>query len=610
MSLSIARFITRCRIPRRVSDRGYHMDHIVRERFALECARQLAPLWPSHGGVCHIRRLPLRLTLSLEDLEAGRLPKVWVSAFARALFAAMARPAATVPNEVIRFENRAALLAKFVSDLLIGIASGKWEYEEFWELFGLGTVEAILALFDRERSEIVSTLLEMETAQTLGRLLALFDDVALERLFIAIGQGLGGAEAQLSVEELVTVGRILLSGANMAGRVKLASPRHALRLFLALVRERGMGSQLLSPRKVFHSLTALTALLDLTSRIEPLMWDSVLAAESLEELLGCRLPSSILALIAEVLDQARVTDSGLAIGSLEELLGRHIPLSLPAMIAKVRDLARMAGSELAARSLEEHLGGRLPPSVLAVIAEADKLAGRHASCEITQLLDALRPLVLSSTQGRDEPWVSSDCAGLFLLVSLLNRLGWPEIIRRSSVDVSLGPRAITYILAGLGLAVLGRFVDAPKQPEWPERIDPGLALFAGWLDEPHLAGLRSFLASGSPSMRSELLVALVRDTDLPNGCSDGWATTLDFLAAQVVRTFAGRVRGFKHASRPFVVKHFLALPGRIRVSGEQLTVVLPPSPFHVALHLSGMDDTTESVDWLGGRRVHFQLEGL
>jgi hypothetical protein len=43
---------------------------------------------------------------------------------------------------------------------------------------------------------------------------------------------------------------------------------------------------------------------------------------------------------------------------------------------------------------------------------------------------------------------------------------------------------------------------------------------------------------------------------------------------------------------------------------DVISVVLAPSPYHVALHISGMDDPLPSVSWMGGRRLEFHLLGL
>jgi hypothetical protein len=201
----------------------------------------------------------------------------------------------------------------------------------------------------------------------------------------------------------------------------------------------------------------------------------------------------------------------------------------------------------------------------------------------------------------DLPWVSSEVAGLFLLAGLLDRLGWPDRIACWGPAAAQGQRAVSYVLAGLALAVTGRSASSPQH------LDPGLTLFAGLFDGPDLGGLRRFAASITAADCRELLRGLCG----PNATEAlTWDATLDALAGELLRAFAGRVRGFRQASRSFVVKHLVALPGRIRVEPERLLVVLAPQPFHVALRVAGLDGTMTSLGWLGGRDLTLELEGL
>jgi hypothetical protein len=43
------------------------------------------------------------------------------------------------------------------------------------------------------------------------------------------------------------------------------------------------------------------------------------------------------------------------------------------------------------------------------------------------------------------------------------------------------------------------------------------------------------------------------------------------------------------------------------MEGERVTIQPQPSPFHVALHIAGMDAPLDSVPWLGGRRLEFEI---
>ena len=85
-----------------------------------------------------------------------------------------------------------------------------------------------------------------------------------------------------------------------------------------------------------------------------------------------------------------------------------------------------------------------------------------------------------------------------------------------------------------------------------------------------------------------------------------WQSIFDLLAAKLMREFAGQIRGFRQARRS-TVRSFLARPGRIRIEPDQVVVFPGPSPFNVALHISGVDQPIHELSWLGGRRLVFEL---
>ena len=548
MSLMVERLVTRCKVPRRIKLEGALLDRIAHEQFPRECARQLHSRWPKHGGVCRIRRLPVRLTVSLADLKDARLPKLWAAAFGRALAETLARPTGSGPVEVVRAENLAEWLARFIHDLLNGIARERWEYQEFQEYIGLSTKDAALAVFNQEPSEIVSVLVALEARGALDRLLMVLDELALEQLFAVIARENGIEQSKLSIADLLTLGRLLLSQSALHPTGIPTSRRYSLILFLALRRGTTLkATDTWSPRRVLHGLMSLAAL----SRL-------IRSAEEYE-----------------------------------------------------------ANGYVLANVLSEQIKDPLHPVVLKVLEEVRNLVQRNrisssdgagiskTLTELTRLLIELQPLSSAPVNlAHDIRWISSDCAGLFLLIGIIKKLGWFESIQQSALWLAYGPRALTYILAGVGLSVLSRFFGGP------ERLDPGLTLFAGWLGGPDLAVLQHFFDSGSAADRRAILTALTGETKGLNNASESWAATLDRLAERLIREFALRVRGFRKASRSFVVKNCLALPGRIGLEENRIVVQLTPSFFHVALHISSMDECVESVGWLGGRKIVFQLEGL
>ena len=266
--------------------------------------------------------------------------------------------------------------------------------------------------------------------------------------------------------------------------------------------------------------------------------------------------------------------------------------------------------------LERRTGRRLPPAVSALLlelvgrAEADRLAGAPQGDSpfdrLLEALDRLRPLVPTAApvpERSQPPWLEIESASLLLLASIVQRLGWDELRGDPLLIPWGGPRFFQVLLAGIGSAVLDRMateIDA---------LDPAAVLFAGIEREPDMAGLRHSLASIDTTGRRQLLARLVPDL-AGDPIAIDWATTFDALAAKLIGEFASLVRGFRQAPRPAIVRQFLRTPGRVQVSERVVSVLLAPSPYHVALHISGMDDPLPSVSWMGGRRLEFHLQGL
>jgi hypothetical protein len=541
MSLTIGRLVARYKVPLKLQPSVQLIDGRSVGPLVSELRRLTPKVQQSSAQILRIRRLTVRLQLSSKELEDGLLEKLWAEALVREIGRAIAGGANTSFVEIVRAKDRADWLAQVISEVLSGGAVHRWQCQEFHEILGGPPPEVVLALFAAAPSEIVRTLLAFET-RMLERLFSVFDDTSLARLFSMLEQAIGVRLIPISIEDLLTVGRLVST--HLLGRLSspLGNRRHALHLFLALARE-GVSAEW-PPTKVIDVLGCLTRLLELNWAGDP--------------------------------DIRRLGWGDKALGE------RTNPPMHPPVLKNLDDLSReLAGKDATA-----------VPS------------GRFA--ELTRLLAELQPIVpLGAAQNsmRSSRFATSECAGLFLLVSVLNEQRWAERLLRPSLGARYGSRLITYSLAGLALAVLNRFSESV------DKIDPGLALFAGWLEEPDLGGLRRFFASESSQTRRELLIQLLEGAE-NDRYPDSWAGCFDCLAARVIHEFTRRIRGFSRSRRSFAVKSFFALPGRIRVEETRLIVTLAASPFNVVLHLSGTDDPVESVDWLGGRRIEFQVEGL
>jgi hypothetical protein len=596
VTLTIDKLVTCGKVPRKLKFDTALVQRVARERFAVECARQLSRPWPVQAKVARIRRLRVRVTIPAAQASPDTLAAAWTAAFIRELFAALSHPDGV---EIVHFESRAAYLASAIRDLLNGVAAQRWAYQEFERLFNLSTAGAAFALFDRESSEIVPTLLILENWGFLDRLLAVWDAVTLERLFLAIESTSGVEDERLSVEDLITAARLLLgrrsllSGMDSSRSATLGKRKLALKLFLGLAREADWrNARTPSPLRIFRALRVLDTLLDLH--------DSAETARHQSQLPACTIVSA---------PEEKIQTSRTELHELLEILG-----SVASSETRQNLLNAFATAPGASRTAFADLLGDLT-SVFNSDTHRQQItqfwdiivAGNSESRTVfAAFFEELASATDSGNrQGQTTKfkWISTECAGLFLLISAVERLGWADRLSRLSLGTADGPRLLSYTLAGLASALLGRFDEAPAY------LDSGLALFSGWVNAPDLGGLRRFFDSEPAQTRRDLLLELVGD-DITEEDSIHWKACFDALANHLIREFAGRIRGFGRSSRQFLVENFLALPGRIRVEETRLLIVFTSSPLNAVVHISRLDDPMEVVEWLGSRRVEFEPYGV
>jgi hypothetical protein len=592
VTLTIDRLVTRGKLPRQLKVDTALVEQVAREQFAVECARQLSRPWPVQPKVARIRRLRVRVTIPAAQFTPDTLAAAWTAAFIRELFAALAHSNGV---EIVRFESRAEYLASAIRDLLTGVATQRWVYQEFERSLDLGTAGATFALFDRDSSEIVPTLLILDRWSLLDRLLAVWDAATLERIFLVIESTNGVQDEELSVEDLITVAGLLLgrrslvSGLDSSRSINLGERNLALKLFLGLARESDWrNARVPSPLKISRALRILDALLDLHKSMAAARRQLQLAAYTLD-------------------DKSRTTISELLVklgsiassGTRQNLLNEFWNLIATASSGSRAVFAKLLGELTSVVSSETH---RQQITEFWNIIAAGSGENRTALAALFEELMSVTGSGDGASRATEFRWITTECAGLFFLIRIVERLGWAARLGRCSFGAAYGPRFLTYTLAGLGSAILGRFDEAPAY------LDPGLALFSGWVEAPDLGGLCRFFASESAQTRRDLLLELLGD-EVPEDDSLDWRACFDSLANHLIREFAGRIRGFGRSSRSFIVKNFLALPGRIRVEETRLVIVFTSSPLNVVVHLSRLDDPVDAVTWLGGRRVEFQTDG-
>ena len=592
MSLRIDQFNTTCHVPLQRRSDAEIVDRLARGRFATDLGEHLGPSLARQSAIIRIRRLPMRIIIPASELNEDALSLRWRQEFGKALFTALAYPAGAGPLEVFRADSIADFVALVICDLLDGTAPAKWQYAEFELFFRLGSTQAALALICEWPQQSLAVLLHLAEQGVLARLLSRFEDGALERVFAVLAPSTEAEAKTLSIADLITAARLVIQH-RPDKTLALRSRAYALYLF---VKAQGARQPLPSPRALFHALLALVVLLN-----EDVLWPGIPRGESR---MG-RLPFNVTAILESIAK------------ALTALLDRDLSKA-----ALTPDESRSDHAEAIFADILENIGGVLRNYVQSTLnidpqkpmhqAFAGKTSGDSQArggritaqlAELDQFLQLLRvELKIPSPPVKplEVLWISSDWCGLFFLSSTLERLGWIPAWGQLPDFQTGGPCCL---VAGLALAIAGRF-----DPAVPS-LDPAIALFAGFLHEPDLAHARRVFQNFPVAARLRVLRAALPHERVDQA-AESWEGTFECLAETLLRTFASRIRGFRQATRQGIVRSFIARPGRVRIEPERLVVFPAPSPYNVALHISGMDDPVDSSVWLGRRRIEFELGDL
>jgi hypothetical protein len=565
--LTIDRLATRAAIPRRLIGHRGVIERTTHEDFPTECGRQFKRKWHSQKTVTRIRQLHVKVSLPAKDLRPDALASAWTVALLQELFASLTRSSNA---EILHFETRTHYLVAAIHDCLNGVTAQRWAYEELEFLFKGDPAPAVLHLLARELTEIVPVLLLLDDLGLLDRLVTDWSESDLRQLFQLLSAEGDSRANEPSIDDLVSVGQLVLADKVVRGKLRtmessgFALGKIALRLFLRSVRgSRSRAASGIGPKVIFRVVSTLRALLDFVDGAG--LWRPSNSSSDFYRPL----------FMGDRSDEHNAVVSEQNIQAFCELLVNRGLASESAVSQPVRELQ----------------------TILSISDSTDRSAFLNVFAELVATSSSR-----ISRHGRTTT-KSTNFAGLFLLVRMINWLDWEEQLARSQLGSRYGPRLLTYTLAGVGLAILDRFVEAP------DYLDPGLALFAGWIEEPDLGGLGWFLNSTSTEERLNLLPALL-GKEATDSAEASWQSCFEALAAHLIQEFGVNLRYFREPSRAFIVRNFIALPGYIRVEDQRMTVNFSSNPLQIVSHLSGLEDPVEIVSWLGGRSVYFQTEGV
>jgi len=543
MSLTIHNLRTRCRSPKGFERHGALVDELARGPLASELRAQLGPSLDRLPAVVRLKHLNVRLRIPARHVSATTLANAWARAFTIALHRALAHPVSDGAVALQRFESEAMYRAAMLHHIATkGPAAPSWQFPELANWRNSSPAEAALGTLVEQPRLIAEIVSELHQRGWLETVLALWDDLALERLMQAVGNQ-DRAPGVLSLHDLVDLARAAARPGGLRSEWAFAGRRQAIRLWARLDSHFPL-------RDVWHALRLLLRFLEMPALL--ILRDPAWLADEIPFPPWCE---SIVKGEASR-DAADTPPHSQSSASSRVSAAGALP-SLFSVLEDLRPLVRSAASPL--HLLQSHSGATIP--------------------------------VDPGRSGATVKWIVSGYAGILLMLSVVERLGLWRLVRTQEFLRFGGPRALSFLLAGIGMNLI-------KPGKVGDTLEPAVALLAGIFDQPDLAGLRHFFSQAGVSSVADFFPA------------ETWDQALDLGATELARSFAGRVRGFRQASRDAVVKQFVRIHGRVLLEKSRMLVVLAPTPWAVALHLSGIDDPLAPTERMGFRRVEFVLEGL
>lgn len=482
-----------------------------------------------------VRRLEIDFAIN-SAWDDERIAFAWAKAMVSALGAELA---AGGGEHALRFENEAAYLARFFTDLASGDAWSKWYYRRFAGLAALPSSSAIRSVLMEAKSTGVAALRALSEAEV-DRVL---DTLSRDDALLVLNMCTCLADAHSFEESAV----LAAPHARLARRYAPADPRWALEVFIAANKETGSGGAVL--------LAAISALA--ASMLSPQVAGGALNTmpQWIESLGGL---------------EAQVR--------LPQRLSATLPHTRPAEMQETR---------------HTHFGGGFV--LLPLLFDLPWRKWMLGWPELAGLQPApvLRALLLAKCLGaarcmqflRDPLWVE--------LLGLPMDMDWHESTRALAHLGSPVRRALRSVLEEQaqdygGMPDRNRVARAGRRT-WRVFQDE-----AGYWHRLVPEREQGELAEADPD-----LAYLARPPGLRHGMA--WDGLLSLASQQLLRRFARRLPGFGLSHCEYLYRNFLAMSARVEREGERYVVCLSRPPLALMLNLTGMTRTEYELPWQPGR---------
>jgi len=542
-------------VPREISDvrsLQLRLDSIVADHLGLVCQSFLEQaLHSSDPSVWRVRALSLNFSLDAGFFDAHGVAREWGHSLASEILSIV--EGEQLSDSILRFPNRAAYLARFLSDLASGRAWGKWYYEEFSDLQILSIRQAICSIFLRGDPPPVELLLQIASIGQLESLLgALREDDA--RLIFNLC--FDSASSLSRPDNLQKWAGIVLELWNSAPlRASSYSENRfgdALRLLARTLSRHPAGEGDVELQAVIHGLLELRQVL--------LQIGKPSLMESLFECLGAFDVQSAVEIAARC--------------------GAHNPAAALSFFAEL-----IQGDVTWAQQ-----------AAAVILCESNR-----------------RNFLTPSNISEGESFLSS-FGGIFLLGPSLVDLHLEEIACVAA-ESSESPEKTAGVLRHLSAAKCfgrERFADCCDDPAL--RLFTGFdgtsfrqALEDLDVQQLNLAGAHDLLSqilldspeSFAPNVSYFSLSGLWPEFELDSKLD----SLFTLVSRAALRHFSRKLFGFESSSPGYIYENFLSGISEIRRAGDRLEVRLPQSPLSMILRMSGLQDQRYVLPWLKGMEV-------
>jgi hypothetical protein len=187
------------------------LDDVARLRVAEVCRGVLdLALNRENPSVWFIRRLEFDLALDLGAADPEAIARLWGENIAQGLLRTLM--AGEDGGNVIRFDNRADYLARFIADLAADRAWQQWYYSPMASLRSLPRTAAIRETFLREPAMALAVILRLDANGDLARTASLLSESDANLILAAAGLRTTGPADRDQMEALVEAWRDLERG--------------------------------------------------------------------------------------------------------------------------------------------------------------------------------------------------------------------------------------------------------------------------------------------------------------------------------------------------------------------------------------------------------------